>query len=118
MKILPTLEGGLRIDIEEDEDWEIFEILLIDARGRSPDWLAKRLGVLMEEEDGEEYVVPELTSHFSSQAEVVKGALTRARQKAKNGKGELFIERSDGEIWYGLVNRHGWHSRGNGKFPL
>ncbi len=43
MKIAPTMEGGLRIDPETDEDWHILRAIALDANGCETD-LADTLG--------------------------------------------------------------------------
>ena len=105
MKVLPTMEGGLRVDLEEAGDWEIFQILLRDARGQSEGWLARRLGVLMDEEDWEEYVVPDLANYFDDQVTLVRRALEDAKKKAEGQNGELFIGRDEGQAWYAVLNQ-------------
>lgn len=105
MKVLPTMEGGLRVDLAEEGDWAIFRILLDDARGKSEDWLAKRLGVLMEEDDWEEYVVPDLADFFGEQIGVVSKALEDAEKKADGLAGELYIARDEGQAWYSVLNQ-------------
>jgi len=105
MKVLPTMEGGLRVDLAEEADWAVFQMLLDDARGKSKDWLAKRLGVLMEDDDWDEYVVPDLAEFFGEQAALVNQALQDAEKKADGLNGELYISREDGQAWYSILNQ-------------
>lgn len=105
MKVLPTMEGGLRVDLEEEADWALFQILVDDARGKSEGWLARRLGVLMEEEDWEEYVVPDLAKHFTEQIDLVNRAVGDAKSKADGPEGELYILRDEGDAWYAVLNQ-------------
>ncbi|MEM9081937.1 MAG: hypothetical protein AAGC74_14730 [Verrucomicrobiota bacterium] len=116
MKVLPTLEGGLRVELEDEQDWSIFQELLDDARGRREDWLAKRLGVLMEEEDWETYVIPDLAAHFGEQVGEVAQALADAKKEADGYAGELFIARKQGEAWYGVLNQARLALEGEWKF--
>ena len=63
MNIIPTLEGGLRVDLQEPADWLLLRHLIDDACDRSVS-LADELGdkVTAEEvsEDWREFVVPDL----------------------------------------------------------
>lgn len=99
------MEGGLRVDLAEEADWAVFQMLLEDARGQSKDWLAKRLGVLMEDDDWDEYVVPDLAEFFGEQAALVNKALQEAKEEADGLEGKLFISREEGQAWYSILNQ-------------
>ena len=59
MKVMPTLEGGLKIDVETATDWLVLEQIPDDALEGGADRLPDRLGSLMgEDSDWDEVVVP------------------------------------------------------------
>ncbi|MFK7910330.1 MAG: hypothetical protein AB8F34_06980 [Akkermansiaceae bacterium] len=99
--MIPTLEGGLVIQPESEADWMVLETISTDI-GR-PAHLAESLAGLMDDEDDwEEYVVPDLEKNFSSQCKFVQAAIDDAREH--NGQG-VFIKRHDAEKWYGAINQ-------------
>lgn len=104
MKAAPTLEGGLRIDLESPIDWMVLRCIPYDARGVA---LADRLGTLMDAdpqaEDWREFVVPELHETFDSQLAAVEQALAEAGDG--DSPAEIFIRRDDGEQWFGALNQ-------------
>ncbi|MDP0492074.1 MAG: hypothetical protein Q7Q71_13580 [Verrucomicrobiota bacterium JB023] len=105
MKVLPTLEGGLRVDLEAGRDWVIFEQLVWDARGKQEGWLSKKLGSRMEDEDWAEFVMPELEGIFASQIETVLAGLKTAKENEENGEAHFFILPEEGGAWYGVLNQ-------------
>jgi len=110
MRVMPTLEGGLRIDVETETDWRVLEQIGPDALGTQGEDLAGRLGALMDEgAHWDDYVVPELQEIFSGQLGRVTGAVQAARRKAESraagAAGKLFIARGDGPEWYGALNQ-------------
>jgi hypothetical protein len=108
MTIIPTLEGGLRIDTEEEMDWRVFRILILDAMGKGTD-LASRLGDLISEdagaEDWKEYVVPDLREAFHDEINQVATAIESASFQANEGAGPLWITPADGYAWYSTLNQ-------------
>ena len=101
MTILPTLEGGLSIQPESDADWEVLEMITRDI-GRSGR-LAESLGGLMDDEsEWDEWVVPDLEFDFGEQRTYVDDALRDARELAVP---ELSITPKDVSYWYGAVNQ-------------
>ena len=112
MTIMPTMEGGLRLGIEEPREWGNLEQIAADALGDGDSKLAERLGALMDEEsDWEEVVIPELRVYFSEQLGTVTRAVREAQQEAReepdeDGEiGEIFIKRNEAEAWYGALNQ-------------
>lgn len=135
MTIEPTEEGGLSFGLQVERDWEIFEFLVRDAEGRGEGWLAKRLGVVMDDEDWDELVVPSLTTQFEGEVAKVRNILREAfdlfevakqaaEQEAgsKGGAasedapedqpreedpalGQVVITREDGGCWYSVFNQ-------------
>lgn len=106
MKIGPTLEGGLRIDVETPLDWMVLRCIPYDARGKSGS-LADKLGALMagdpQAEDWREFVVPDLRDEFDGQLSAVENALSTAGDG--EDPGELFIRKDEAERWYGALNQ-------------
>ncbi len=112
MKPMPTIEGGLRLEMETPLDWVMLEQIAVDALGDSGGKLAERLGALMDEEsDWEEVVIPELRVFFSEQLGVVTRALALAQTELakgaddEEGAGTVFIVREEAESWYGALNQ-------------
>ena len=108
MKILPTLEGGLRIDAEDRSDWHLLAAVADDAVDR-PTRLADQLGGLItaEEiaEDWYEYIVPDLDAAFQSDIARVAAAIQQAYDAVDGAAGSLWIERDDGLAWYSVLNQ-------------
>ena len=104
MKIGPTLNGGMRIDAESAEDWEILRYLPYDAR---PQELAERLADATEEDttDWRDYVLPDLQESFTNQVAFVYHAIEKAATDSKGQAGPLFVEKADAMNWYGALNQ-------------
>ena len=101
MTILPTLEGGLSIQPESDADWSVLERITMDM-GR-PGHLAESLAGLMDEEsEWDEWVVPDLVEAFDSQMTYVAAAIQHARDQSAE---TLTISPNDADRWYGAVNQ-------------
>lgn len=107
---MPTLEGGLRIDVETATDWLVLEQIAPDALQGGAEKLPERLGALMDEDSNwEEVVIPELQDYFTGQLRKVTEAIVQAQDEAKEvgdpTGGEVFIKRDDGSEWYGALNQ-------------
>lgn len=104
MKIGPTLNGGMRIDAESSEDWEILRYLPYDAR---PHELAERLTEATEADnvDWREYVMPDLQESFTKQVAFVYHAIEKAVTDSNGQGGSLFMEKDDAMNWYGTLNQ-------------
>jgi len=101
MNIAPTLEGGLAIEPSSDLDWEVLEMITKDI-GR-PAHLAESLaGLMADESEWEEYVVPDLKMAFNNQSHYVAAAIQNARD---NNERVLFIKPNQAEKWYGAINQ-------------
>lgn len=101
MNVIPTLEGGLAIQPESEADWMILETICTDI-GR-PAHLAESLAGLMDEEsDWEEYVVPDLEQNFDGQCRHVSAAIEDARDHNEQA---VFIKPYEAEKWYGAINQ-------------
>ena len=108
MKILPTLEGGLRFDAEDAGDWAFLQAIIHDASHRGSD-LARDLAELLHDDEGaddwQEYVVPDLSDEFQNQISFIAGAIESAMEKSNGGPGSLWITRESGLLWYGALNQ-------------
>lgn len=101
MKIVPTLEGGLSILPESEIDWAVLERVAVDI-GR-PAHLAESLSGLMDEEsEWEQWVVPDLKDGFERQRLYVEKVVRQQREKAD---GNVTIRLADAECWYGAFNQ-------------
>jgi hypothetical protein len=108
MTVLPTLEGGLRIDTDDASDWELLRSIISDANGCQTD-LASRLGGLMSEEAGsedwEELVVPDLREGFQDELAEIGALIEAAIYQAANGPGPIWITPNDAYPWYSALNQ-------------
>ena len=101
MTVTPTLEGGLAIEPGSETNWEILEMIAKDI-GR-PAHLAESLaGLMAEDSEWDEYVVPDLTVSFDQQSSYVAAVVKDARKK---GQSAIFIKPIQAEKWYGAVNQ-------------
>jgi len=105
---MQTLEGGLRLDAEDDGDWQMLNSITNDAISCEEN-LARRLGNLISDKevaaDWQEYVVPDLEEGFVSAVQHVANAVTSARYDAGGGPGPLWITRDDALQWYSALNQ-------------
>lgn len=101
MTITPTLEGGLAIEPSSETDWEVLEMISRDI-GR-PAHLAESLaGLMVEDSEWEEYVVPDLTQNFDRQSDYVAAVIANARE---NNERVVFIKSKEVDNWYGAINQ-------------
>jgi hypothetical protein len=105
MKLSNQTDGSLRLILEDENDWILCELLLNDARGKGDDWLAKQMGLFVDEDDWDEFVVPEISQQYNGQIETVEKSLTAAKERAEDEEGELIIDKVIGEEWYGVLNQ-------------
>ena len=108
MNIAPTIEGGLRIDPETDEDWHILRSIVLDANGHGID-LANRLGGLITDEsiaeDWQDIVVPDLRESFMDDLNHIQASIEAAAAFPKDGETPIWITRDDASIWYSSLNQ-------------
>ncbi len=108
MKILPTLEGGLRIDAEDPGDWTLLQGITHDAISCDKK-LAARLGNLITDEDvapdWQEYVVPDLEEAFHADLTHIASAIASAHVECGGGPGPLWITTEDAGQWYSALNQ-------------
>ncbi len=99
MTVGPTLDGGLKLVPEEEQDWDVLLKIAGDAQGDLPQKLA---GLMDEDSMWEDIVMPELATEFSSQRSYVSGVVEKARKAEED---EVIIRRDDAEQWYGALNQ-------------
>lgn len=102
MKAAPTLDGRIRLDLEDAIDLAVLRAIIADARGRDDD-LAGRLAAGMDAgvaDDWADYVLPELRESFDGQLAAIATALSEVAPG-----GALFITRDDAEAWFGGLNQ-------------
>lgn len=102
MKAAPTLDGRIRIDLEDAIDLAVLRAIVGDARGRDDD-LASQVSAGTEPElaeDWEDFVLPDLRATFDAQLETVVRAL---REVAPGDT--VFIGGDEAEAWFGALNQ-------------
>lgn len=110
MRLMPILEGGLRIEIETPTDWLVLEQIPNDALDGGDDQLSQRLGALMDDQsEWEEVVVPELKSFFNGQVSLVTRSVQEAQAMVETGgeevSGSVSISKEEANEWYGALNQ-------------
>jgi len=104
MKIAPTLQGGIRIDVESMLDWVSLEMISLDAK-REDTTLGKLFAKRMpQDDDWDEYVVPDLEEEFNGQLDYVNRKVRLARSR-NSEEGSLHINPADAGEWYGALNQ-------------
>ena len=99
MKVMPTLEGGLKIDVESEQDFRVLEMIVKDAG--SPDEVTADLAQLMQQqEDWNELITPDLWEMVYGQFAIVAKAVSAA--KVDN---ILHISSDSADAWYGALNQ-------------
>ena len=108
MKIAPTIEGGLRIDPENEIDWHLLRSIMLDANGGDHD-LATRLGDMISNkeisDDWKDIVVPDLRESFSDDLHHVYAAIETAAAFPKNNETPIWITPADAYKWYSALNQ-------------
>jgi hypothetical protein len=108
MKIAPTLEGGLRIDPETPDDWQILRAIVLDANGHETD-LATRLGGMVTDErvaeDWQDFVVPDLRESFADDLNQIQAAIETAAAFPNDGESPIWIKHEDALPWYSALNQ-------------
>jgi hypothetical protein len=108
MTVMPTLEGGLRIDAEDAGDWDLLRGIVEDANGGEPD-LASRLGGMVDDteiaEDWQEFVVPDLREEFQDELAEIAAWIESAAFDANGGAGPIWITRENAYPWYSALNQ-------------
>ena len=103
MKISPTSDSELIIELETASDARAFEHILADARGsEGVDHLAQTLSGFMDaDSEWDEWVVPELKEGYRQQLDIVEETLSDIRNKNLT---KICIDEDSVELWYGAIN--------------
>lgn len=108
MKLAPSPEGGLRLEVEDGSDWHLLLGILRDAQGSGID-LATQVGSKMDQgagwEDWMEFVVPDIRESFLTHLKTVLIAIESARLEAAGGPGFVWITPADAFHWYCALNQ-------------
>lgn len=108
MTVMPTLEGGLRIDAESAGDWDLLRGIVDDANGGGAD-LASRLGGMVDDaeiaEDWLEFVVPDLREGFQDELAEIAALIESAAFNADGGPGPIWVTRENAHAWYSALNQ-------------
>ncbi len=108
MTVMPTLEGGLRIDANESDDWMLLRAIISDANSCKTD-LASRLSAFINpsagSEDWMEYVVPDLRVEFQDELAEIGALIESAVFHANHGPGAIWITRDNAFTWYSALNQ-------------
>ena len=107
MKIYPTVKKGLAIDVEQPHEGELFKTLLEDAIGsqnQGNQSLAESLSLWMaNDEDWQEFVVPELDEFFALQIQNVRDELVPIFSKEFPCR--LLLSEDVADAWFGCLNQ-------------
>lgn len=104
MRMAPTLQGGLRLDIESLLDWARLEMICIDA-SKINTLLSNTLAEKMQiEADWRNYVMPDLDAMFSEQISSIYSTIKTARSRGEE-EAELHIDSESADTWYGALNQ-------------
>ncbi|WP_018970211.1 hypothetical protein [Rubritalea marina] len=105
MTVAPTLDKGLRIDVDSATDWQVLDMICTDASLKAGSSLAESLGGFMEDdEDWAELMTPELDDQFNAQVAHVSKTISSAK-KENDLTGSVSISREDADIWFGAINQ-------------
>lgn len=108
MRIVPTKDGGLRINPETPEDWHILRAVILDANGCETD-LASRLGGLVTDEtiaeDWRDIIVPDLRESFADDLHYISAAIEAAAAFEESDEKTIWITREDAFTWYSALNQ-------------
>lgn len=109
MKIDVTPQESMTVTLSRPHERRFFEVIAEDAfLAGGPSSLSGQLSHKMEEDcEWDDFIVPELTTHFKSQVALVQQTLMEAEV---TGEGEdmrtvFTIEAKDYESWYGALNQ-------------
>lgn len=105
---MQTLEGGLRLDAEDADDWQLLNGITNDAMSCEEN-LANRLGKLILDEevapDWKDYVMPDLEEGFNADLQHVTNSIATARYDCGGEAGPLWITPDDAMQWYSALNQ-------------
>jgi len=108
MKLALTAAGGLRIEVEDADDWTLLLGILHDAQSPGFD-LASHVGGVMRQSsdwlDWQEFVMPDIRDGYQEHLKVVLTAIESGKLEAAGGPGTLWITRDDAFHWYSSLNQ-------------
>ena len=108
MKLAPSPTGGLRLEVEEADDWSLLLGSLRDAESPGFD-LASHVGSAMppsaDWHDWQEYVMPDIRAGYQEHLKTVLTAIESAKLDAAGGPATLWISREDAFHWYAALNQ-------------
>ena len=106
------VEGGqfIQLHIEHPAEWPLLDQIAADAIGVESDWLPDRMaGLMKDDEDWQEHVIPDLADHFSSQVDLVAASIQLASSNTnysvEDYQAMLVIKREDADAWHGALNQ-------------
>ena len=102
MKAAPTLDGRIRLDLEDAIDLAVLRAIIADACGRDDDLASELAAETLPElsADWGDFVLPDLRSAFHAQLETIAAALSEVTPGDA-----LFIGRGEAEAWFGGINQ-------------
>jgi hypothetical protein len=108
MKLSSAPAGGLRIQVDEADDWMLLLGILHDAQSQGFD-LATHVGMPMQQttdwHDWQEYVMPDIREGYQEHLKAVLLAIQSAQLAAADGPGTLWISRDNAFDWYSALNQ-------------
>ncbi len=111
MKIEPTLDGRVKIALNNDGDYYLLTQLISDASDDDKiEKLASQFGESMLDEDWDEFVKPELISNFQTDILTVSNILKKMHD---SGVKELYISKEESHAWYSTINQARLHLEEN-----
>ncbi len=103
MKLGPTIDGRIKIEIDHSGDFYLLAEMLQDAAGdEQTTHLANHVGQHLDDEDWEEFVKPDLVVKFKQDILTVSNILAAAQDEQQK---EFFISSEDAAAWYSTVNQ-------------
>lgn len=122
MIVLPTLNGGVKLVIERERDWDFLKSIGKDV---AKDFPARFSSLMDEDSMWDEIVQPELTEEFSSQIRYVIEQVERVYDESvsdyEEELPEICLTQGEAEIWYGALNQARlsiWETQKEGKTDL
>lgn len=108
MNIIPTLEGGLRIEVEDAADWFLLLSIGQDAHGHANELahlLTQRITHDEIRTDWQHFVTPDLEAAFLDAVQSVTQEIQRAHASHHGAAGVLWITPNHAEPWYSTLNQ-------------
>lgn len=107
MKIGPTIDKRIKLQLDHDGDIYLLTQLVSDAvNDDDTDSLVNQVGCKMDDEDWEEFVKPDLISHFRDEIVKVSEVIQSAIEEKEK---EIFISKDISREWYSTLNQARLH---------